>query len=259
LGFIGRNAGAVRRLRRAFTLIELLVVIAIIAILAALLLPALAAAKFRAKVINCTSNYRQWGIMSAMYAGENQDRLPTFSLPGVTGLNPHDVSSAMPAGLQPFGLSVPMWFCPVRSSEFDAANTWSLANLGGPINSVNQLTSYLTSVYGNFAIINHNWWVPRTAGGVLFPTTSQPARLPNGWPTKTTDPSAAIQPIISDYCMVPGNDQNLGDASPATSGMGHLYNNRVYNVNTGYADGHAVLVPAKLMQWEYVGNYTSFY
>ena len=64
-----------RRGRRAFTLIELLVVIAIIAILAALLLPALAAAKERARVIECVNNFRQLTIAWVMYAGDSDDRL----------------------------------------------------------------------------------------------------------------------------------------------------------------------------------------
>ena len=62
--------------RRAFVFVELLVMIAVIAILAALLLPALAKAKDKAKRINCVNNLKQVGLSFRLWGGDNGDHYP---------------------------------------------------------------------------------------------------------------------------------------------------------------------------------------
>jgi prepilin-type N-terminal cleavage/methylation domain-containing protein/prepilin-type processing-associated H-X9-DG protein len=267
---LGLPSRAARRFNavQAFTLIELLVVIATLAVLSAMLLPALAGSRAQPQVTACAANFRQWAVSVNLYASDDpQGRLPRFDWGGGGGNYLFDVCTNMVTRLGPYGLTVPMWFCPVRPTEFDAAEkAFETKYPGRIIGSLEDLQLIFNNNSYGEAIISHNWWVQRSQSvpappSNLYPPDSSTSSLflmLNSWargtplgdygtPKKVHDNAAAHVPFISDLAGSSMGGKGFArplsgkasfnpiDCSPNTA---HFVNGVLLGVNAAYADGH---------------------
>jgi prepilin-type N-terminal cleavage/methylation domain-containing protein len=180
--------------RYGFTLIELLVVIAIIAILAALLLPALASAKEKARRTQCTSNLRQQAISLSIYTSDNKDTYPCHSDPG-SALWDLPINSA--DRLVDSGLRRPVFYCPGIDASVKNVDDWWF--------------------FGTYRVTGYQWLFRRNSQ-----FTPTPLIPPHVYLTKTTQTysngvSFAESELVTDIVVSEGTPPNLKFRNVITS------------------------------------------
>jgi prepilin-type N-terminal cleavage/methylation domain-containing protein len=128
----GETATSFAAGRTAFTLIELLVVIAIIALLAAMVLPALANSKERARRIACKSHLRQFMFGVHLYAGDYLEKLPSGMSELGNGTDEHIpiIPTATRNSLIKYVGSSKILDCPSLGKPFNRIDGWFEAGYG---------------------------------------------------------------------------------------------------------------------------------
>jgi prepilin-type N-terminal cleavage/methylation domain-containing protein len=204
--------------RLGFTLIELLVVVAIITILVALLLPALANAKEKARRTACKNHLRQFSIGLQLYGDDNLQWLPT----GASEYGPLDdhipvIKTNTRNAIIVYTRSWQVLDCPSLGKPFNQPAGWSERDYG-VVMGYNYLGGHTNTPWPAYSGYTNTWVSPQklTANSSLALLTDL-----NDWSpgdSKTFAPHGRRGPILQagDYA----NASAGGASSAAIGGAG---------------------------------------
>ncbi len=217
--------------RAAFTLIELLVVVAIIAILAAMLLPALSAAREKARRASCASNLRQIGLAWTAYTGDFGGYVPSW-----TGWRPADYDWCAPAGCDCWtGLTAGYGYSPANNNLKNHYGLCSPSVVYAGKEGTGQ--AYVTT-YGSTTGVQGAYW--RQIGGAYQNTLPFTAGNMNNAPT-------GLGMLLTSGYLSDARTLYCPSSDGAPSGLHY----------EGWATGSATEheSPGRISAWRTVGGY----